>query len=74
MNWVFISQKAAFLQKQNTISFKFSNADGEMTKIGAHAGDISSIIWKCVTVQEFGNDSNKSKFDSGGNQEEIEFW
>jgi hypothetical protein len=22
----------------------------------------------------FGNDSNKSKFDSGGNQEEIEFW
>jgi hypothetical protein len=21
-----------------------------------------------------GNDSNKSKFDSGGNQEEIEFW
>jgi hypothetical protein len=31
-------------------------------------------IWKCVTVQVFGNDSNKSKFDSGGNQEEIEFW
>jgi hypothetical protein len=29
---------------------------------------------KCVTVQVFGNDSNKSKFDSGGNQEEIEFW
>jgi hypothetical protein len=27
-----------------------------------------------VTVQVFGNDSNKSKFDSGGNQEEIEFW
>jgi hypothetical protein len=24
--------------------------------------------------QVFGNDSNKSKFDSGGNQEEIEFW
>jgi hypothetical protein len=22
---------------------------------------------KCVTVQIFGNDSNKSKFDSGGN-------
>jgi hypothetical protein len=22
----------------------------------------------------FGNDSNKSKFDSGGNQEETEFW
>jgi hypothetical protein len=32
------------------------------------------IIRKCVTVQVFGNDSNKSKFDSGGNQEEIEFW
>jgi hypothetical protein len=29
---------------------------------------------KCVTVQVFGNDSNTSKFDSGGNQEEIEFW
>jgi hypothetical protein len=27
-----------------------------------------------VTVQVFGNDSNKSKFDWGGNQEEIEFW
>jgi hypothetical protein len=25
------------------------------------------IILKCVTVQVFGNDSNKSKFDSGGN-------
>jgi hypothetical protein len=25
-------------------------------------------------VQVFGNDSNKSKSDSGGNQEEIEFW
>jgi hypothetical protein len=32
------------------------------------------FIWKCVTVLVFGNDSNKSKFDSGGNQEEIEFW
>jgi hypothetical protein len=27
-----------------------------------------------VTVQVFGNNSNKSKFDSGGNQEDIEFW
>jgi hypothetical protein len=35
---------------------------------------IGNIIWKCVTVPVFGNDSNKSKFDSGGNQEEIEFW
>jgi hypothetical protein len=25
------------------------------------------IIWKCVTVQVFGNDSNTSKFHSGGN-------
>jgi hypothetical protein len=30
------------------------------------------IIWKCVIRQVFGNDSNKTKFDSGGNQEEIE--
>jgi hypothetical protein len=35
---------------------------------------MKQIILKCVTVQVFGNDSNKSKFDSGGNQEEIEFW
>jgi hypothetical protein len=35
---------------------------------------IGNIIWKCITVQAFGNDSNRSKFDSGGNQEEIEFW
>jgi hypothetical protein len=27
-----------------------------------------------ITVQVFVNDSNKSKFDSGGNQEETEFW
>jgi hypothetical protein len=26
-----------------------------------------------VAVQIFGNDCNKSKFDSGGNWEEIEF-
>jgi hypothetical protein len=25
------------------------------------------VVWKCVTVQIFGDDSNKSKFDSGGN-------
>jgi hypothetical protein len=25
-------------------------------------------------VQVFGNNSNKLKFDSGGNEEEIEFW
>jgi hypothetical protein len=25
------------------------------------------IIWKCVPVQIFGDDSNKPKFDSGGN-------
>jgi hypothetical protein len=34
------------------------------------AGD----IFKDCIKNEFGNDSNKSKFDSGGNQEEIEFW
>jgi hypothetical protein len=27
-----------------------------------------------VTVQIFGDDSNKSKFESGGNYEENEFW
>jgi hypothetical protein len=32
------------------------------------------IVWKCVTVQIFGNDSNNLKFDSGGTEEEIEFW
>jgi hypothetical protein len=32
------------------------------------------IIWKCVTVQVFRNDRNNSKFDSGGNWEEIQFW
>jgi hypothetical protein len=32
------------------------------------------IVWKCVTVQIFGDDINNSKFDSGGNQEETEFW
>jgi hypothetical protein len=32
------------------------------------------IVWKCVTVQIFGDDSNKYKFYSGGNLEEIEFW
>jgi hypothetical protein len=31
------------------------------------------IISNCVTVQVFGNDSNISEFDLGGNQEEIEF-
>jgi hypothetical protein len=25
------------------------------------------IIWKCVTVQIFGDNSNNSKFDWGGN-------
>jgi hypothetical protein len=29
---------------------------------------------KCDTAQIFGNDSNISKFDSGENKEEIEFW
>jgi hypothetical protein len=32
------------------------------------------IIWKCITVEIFGNNSNKSKFDSGRNYEETEFW
>jgi hypothetical protein len=27
-----------------------------------------------LTVQIFGNNSNKSKFDSGGNKEETELW
>jgi hypothetical protein len=33
----------------------------------------TEILWKCGTVQIFWNDSNKPKFDSGGNLEEIEF-
>jgi hypothetical protein len=34
------------------------------------------VIWKLVAVQirVIGDDSNKSKFDSGGNEVEIEFW
>jgi hypothetical protein len=35
---------------------------------------IGNRSFENATVQVFGNDSNKSKFDSGGNQEEIEFW
>jgi hypothetical protein len=31
------------------------------------------IVSKCDTVQIFGNDSSKSKFNSGRNLEEIEF-
>jgi hypothetical protein len=29
--------------------------------------DILQMIWKCGQFQIFGNDSNKTKFDSGGN-------
>jgi hypothetical protein len=36
--------------------------------------DRKQIIWKCVTFQLFGNDNNRSKFDSGGNEEEKEVW
>jgi hypothetical protein len=32
------------------------------------------FIYMSSINEVFGNDSNKSKFDSGGNQEEIEFW
>jgi hypothetical protein len=35
---------------------------------------IENRSFENVSVQVFGNDSNKSKSDSGGNQEEIEFW
>jgi hypothetical protein len=36
---------------------------------------IANRLFENVTVQIFGNNSNKSKFHSGGNQEEkIEFW
>jgi hypothetical protein len=31
------------------------------------------IVWQCVTVQIFGDESNKSKFDSRRNKEENEF-
>jgi regulator of RNase E activity RraA len=33
----------------------------------SHHWNAGQIIGKCVTVQIFGNDSNKSKFDLGGN-------
>jgi hypothetical protein len=42
-----------------------------MSKSG-HASS-KQKIWTFVTLQVFGNDRNKSKFDSGGNLEEIEF-
>jgi hypothetical protein len=35
---------------------------------------IANRVFKHVTVQIFGNDRNKSKFDSGGNYEKTEFW
>jgi hypothetical protein len=35
---------------------------------------IGNRAFENVSVQVFGNDSNKSKFDSKGNQEESEFW
>jgi hypothetical protein len=33
---------------------------------------IGNRSFENVSVQVFGNDSNKSKVDSGGNQEEVE--
>jgi hypothetical protein len=38
-----------------------------------HDAEITNIALKCSTVQIFGNDSNKSKPDSGENYEETEF-
>jgi hypothetical protein len=40
-----------------------------ITRIQVKSGHKNSIliIRKCITFQVFGNDSNKSKFDSGGN-------
>jgi hypothetical protein len=35
---------------------------------------IGNRSYENVSLQLFGNNSNKSKFDSGGNQEETEFW
>jgi hypothetical protein len=32
-----------------------------------HNIKISNMFWKCDTVQIFGNNRNKSKFDSRGN-------
>jgi hypothetical protein len=31
------------------------------------------ILATCGEVERFGNNSNKSKFDSGGNKEQTEF-
>jgi hypothetical protein len=38
-----------------------------------HDIKIGNMSWKCGAVQIFGNDDNKSKPDSGGNEEEIEY-
>jgi hypothetical protein len=35
---------------------------------------IAKTSFENVSVQILGDNSNKSKFDSGGNLEEIEFW
>jgi hypothetical protein len=35
--------------------------------------NIKQMLWKCGAVQIVRNDSNTSKFDSGGNEEGIEF-
>jgi hypothetical protein len=39
-----------------------------------HTYIISLADFLIVTVQVFGNDSNKSKFDSGGKSEDTELW
>jgi hypothetical protein len=46
-----------------------------VTRMQVKSGHKNSkwIVSKCVTVQIFGNNRNKSKFDSGENQDETEF-
>jgi hypothetical protein len=47
---------------------------GSPTVVNLQFSRPEPLLFFQVALHLFGNDSNKSKFDSGGNQEEIEFW
>jgi hypothetical protein len=48
------------------INVEKTNSSPEYRSKSGHKNS-KQIIWECVTVQTFGDDSKKSKFDSGGN-------
>jgi hypothetical protein len=58
----------------NTEKTKYMLVSGPECRPKSGNKNTKQIIRKYVTVQVFGNNSNKSKFDSGGNLGEIEFW